>query len=766
MSLSTRIRLAPAIFIGLLVFFSAYAWADTGAHRTGSDGADALPPGALNTSPSPYLRGAAGEPIRWQPWAATTFALARRLKRPLLIDIGAGWCHWCHVMDDTTYADPQVVAKLNSSFVPIKVDMDVRPDIDSFYQNAAARLTGAGGWPLTCFTTPSGTLLYAAGYLPPLRQPNGETTSAMLPLLERIASAYQKDPNAVERQAAALAKRIAQPSSPVVLGGGSEQATLRREILAALATSYDETSGGFGRGSGPRFYDFPAIRLAMAYGFFQHDSFRRKALESLDRIARGGVFDQLGGGFHRYSTDQAWRVPHFEKMAYDQAMALRTYAEAYQLTGDSALLVTIAAIRSYVNQALLDPITHAFFADQDADSFKGDDGSYYTWTIPEVKKILPPDVARAGIIFYGMGDAPALAPDGRIVLRRPFTDEQLSGQMGIWSAAAKRLQTRAKLPMLAVREKRPAPPVDRSIMTDRNALMISGYLAASSATGDRISRQAALVALDFILANLRSPKGDFFHLWVDGQGASVPGIAADQVYLQNALLEAYQTSGNEKYLKEARSLSDTIISHYRDHAGLMVNRSSSPDQGGFAAAGGPQVMYDQPMPSIQAEAAHGLRTLAEITSDPRYAKIAETLLAPAPHMVGSAADATLGSLGLALEERADGGATVAIVGTPDDSRTQSLVAMALSTFRPGKVILRIDPSRAKHAAMPAAVRAMYEAAAERNEPLAFVCAGTACSKPSTTSKELRTALSDFQVNEIGRSLAIPAGSTEAATNSP
>src|SRR5215469_7141787 len=337
--LSTRIRLASAIFIGLLVFFSAHARADSGANRKGSDRADALPAGALNASPSPYLRAAAGGPIRWQPWAETTLALARRLKRPLLIDIGAGWCHWCHVMDDTTYADPQVAAKLNSSFVPIKVDMDVRPDIDSFYQNAAARLTGAGGWPLTCFATPSGTLLYAAGYLPPLQQPNGEATSAMLPLLERIASAYQQDPDAVERQAAALAKRIAQPSSPVVLGGGTDQATLRREILAALATSYDETAGGFGRGSGPRFYDFPAIRLAMAYGFFQHDSFRRKALESLDRIARGGVFDQLGGGFHRYSTDQAWRVPHFEKMAYDQAMALRTYAEAYQLTGDSALLV-------------------------------------------------------------------------------------------------------------------------------------------------------------------------------------------------------------------------------------------------------------------------------------------------------------------------------------------------------------------------------------------------------------------------------------------
>jgi uncharacterized protein YyaL (SSP411 family) len=177
-------------------------------------------------------------------------------------------------------------------------------------------------------------------------------------------------------------------------------------------------------------------------------------------------------------------------------------------------------------------------------------------------------------------------------------------------------------------------------------------------------------------------------------------------------------------------------------------------------------MYDQPMPSIQADAAHALRTLAEITSDPRYSKIAETLLAAAPRMVGSAADANLGSLGLALEEQADGGATVAIVGRPDDPRTQSLVGMALGTFRPGKVILRIDLSKSKHAALPATVRAMYEAVADRKEPVAFVCAGTACSKPSTTTDELHTALSDFQVSEIARSLAIPSGSAEAATNSP
>jgi uncharacterized protein YyaL (SSP411 family) len=726
---------------------------------------DALPSGILGDSSSLYLREAARGPVRWQPWGDTTFALAHKLKRPMLVDIGAVWCHWCHVMDDTTYSNPQVAAILNRDYVPVKVDADQRPDIDATYQNAASHLTGAGGWPLTCFTTPSGTLLYAAGYLPPLPAVGSDEISAMLPLLTRIATTYQKDPGAVEREAAELAKRIAGQTSSVP-GAGGDSTSLRKEIITSLAASYDQTSGGFGESSGPRFYDFPAIRLAIAYGFFRHGSFRDMALESLDKIARGGVFDQLGGGFHRYSTDQGWRVPHFEKMAYDQAMALSAYSDAYQLTGDSNLLVTIAAIRSYVNQTLLDPLTHAFFADQDADSFRGDDGSYYTWTIPEVKKVLPAEVARAALIFYGMTDSPALAPDGRIVLRRPLTDEELGKKMGILVPSAKSIQTRAKLPMVAAREKRPAPPVDRAIMTDRNALMISGYLAAYNATGDRISRQAALAALDFILATLRDPHGGFFHMWVDGQGASVPGIAADQVYLINALLDAYQTSGEEKYLEEACSLADLVAGRYRDRGGLIVNLTANSHPGALAATSGPQVMYDQPMPSLQASAAQAMRTLGEITSDSRYLKLADALLAPAPRMVGSATDASLGTLGLALEEQTDGGATVTIIGRPSDPRTESLAEMALSTFRPGKVVIRIDPTKAKNAAMPPVVRAMYEAAVDRNEPLAFVCAGTACSKPSTTTAQLHTTLGQFQVGEIAQSLAVASGSTPPVTNSP
>ncbi len=760
MNLSTRERFARAIVACCGVFFIALATANASGPNAG--GADALPAQALKDSPSRYLREAADGPIRWQPWGSGAFALAAKLKRPMLIDIGAVWCHWCHVMDNLTYSNPQVAAILNARYVPVKVDADERPDVDSYYQNAASRLTGAGGWPLTCLATPSGGLIYAAGFLPPMPPEGGGAASAMVPLLERIADAYAKDPASVDREAFALARRTASQSSPAPASGDSI-VELRREIIAALVKSYDPEAGGFGRGSGPRFYDFPAIRLALAYGFFQHDSFREMALTSLDKIARGGVYDQLGGGFHRYSTDQAWRVPHFEKMAYDQAMALIVYSEAYQLSRDSNLLEIIAGIRSYVNQTLLDPVTHAFFADQDADAFKGDDGSYYTWTIAEVNKALPDNVARAAIIFYGMSDSPAIAPDGRIVLRRPLTDDQLARRLNMWPAAAKRLQTRARLPMLAVREKRPAPPVDRAIMTDRNALMVSGYLAASDATGDRISRQAALAALDFIMARLRDPHGGFYHVWSDGR-ASVSGIVADQVYLMGALLDAYQASGDSRYLREARSLGRLIADRYRNRQGLLVNRSPDIGHGQPAEVGSAMVMYDQPMPSVQAAAARAMRALGELTSDASFVKLSDALLSAAPGMAGSAADSTLGTLGLALEERADGGATVTIVGRTGDPMTQSMAETALGTFRPGKVVVRVDPSQ-KRTTMSPTVRAMYEAAAGHNAPLAFVCAGTACSKPASTTQQLREALEEFQVAEISRRLALPVGPEPPATTS-
>jgi uncharacterized protein YyaL (SSP411 family) len=736
--MSTRIILASILIVCI-----------SSARASAADAANALPAGALKSASSAYLREASSSAIRWQPWSPTTLALARSLNRPIMIDIGAVWCHWCHVMDETTYSDPTVATALNSEFVPVKVDTDERPDLDDYYQSAAAQLTGAGGWPLTCFTTPDGALFFAAGYLPPRpgSGPNGSgnENSSMLPLLKRISQVYASDRPGLEREAEATAVKIkSMPSGGASAGGGFEG--LRAQILAGLATSYNREQGGFASGEGPRFYDFPALELALAHGFYGHPEYTAMALDTLKKIAAGGVFDQLGGGFHRYSTDAQWRVPHFEKLGYDNAMALHAYSNAYEESGDADFARVATSIAGYVNRELRDAKTHAFYSHQDADSFKGDDGSYYTWTVVEVKRAIPPDEARAAILFYGMEAAPALAPDGRVVLRRAMSPEQLALSLKIPMKTALEKIAQASAAMLAVRDRRKMPQVDHAIMTDRNALMADAYLTASAALDDSSLERTALNDLDFILAHMRAPDGSFFHVWSDGH-AQVTGLAADQVYLLNALIDAYQFSADEKYLAESRKLAAIILKSFRaGGSSLLVNRNAEDANTvvGQASASG-QVFFDMPTPSVQATMAIAAAKLALITGDESYSKAASELMASAPAMAGSMLSTVVATVGLALEYRANGEATVAIVGPRGDARGAALCTTALASYRPGKVVMRIGSDRGE-APMPASARAMFESSTAKNIPLAFVCAGTACATPVTTPAKLASVIRTFGVN--------------------
>jgi uncharacterized protein YyaL (SSP411 family) len=748
MKMSTKTSLASLLTVLIVFFIGSLAIA---AQPTAAS--DGLPAGALTHSASLYLRDAAADKIRWQPWSDASFALARKLNRPVMIDIGAVWCHWCHVMDNTTYANPEVARILNAQFVPIKVDSDERPDVDSYYQAAAATLTGAGGWPLVCFVTPDGALMYASGYLPAEAKPGDSSApSAMIPLLRRIATAWANDQHQLSGQANALAMKLAAEAHPPSGSSGDAHA-LQAQILAGLKAAYDPQAGGFGSSAGPRFYDFPALRLALAYGFFAHPEYKQIAVDSLLKISRGGVFDQLGGGFHRYSTDPRWRVPHFEKMSYDQAMALTAYSEAYQLTRDPRLLEVIERTLTYVGGTLLDP-RGGFYAHQDADSFKGDDGSYYTWTIDEVKRALPADQARAAILFYGIdAPSPPRAPDGHIVLAQALTPEQLAERLKISAGDARTIISNANRGLLAARDHRRTPPVDEAVMTDRNALMASAFIAVSAATGDARYQKTALAALDFILEHLRAPGGGFYHEWSMGR-AAVPGIAADQIYLASALLDAFQATGDAKYLAQARALGDLIFTKFRDPAtGLVRNQSMEPRDNVLAmSASSAQVMYDSPMPSVQGQAAIVMRTLGEITSDMRYQKQAEELLAPAAALAGGGADSSLGTVGLALEGEADGGATIAIVGASGDAKTAAMLAAAFAAYRPAKVVVGVDPVRAKSGAMPMAAQAMYAAAASHDTPLAFVCAGTACARPVSDPNALARLIATFMTGGAARGL--------------
>ncbi|MDB5108342.1 MAG: hypothetical protein JWM69_1283 [Candidatus Binatus sp.] len=718
--------------------------------------ANELPRGALESSSSLYLREAASSPIRWQRWSPETFALARKLNRPMLIDIGAVWCHWCHVMDQTTYADPEVVATLNSSFVPVKVDSDQRPDVDGYYQNAATHLTGVAGWPLTCFATSGGALFFAAGYLPPRpgTGPNrsGGETSSMAPLLRRISEVYGHDRAALEQQAevtAAKLKLSARANAPPAKG----LEAMRAQILAGLASSYDRESGGFSGGDGPRFYDFPAIRLALAHGFFSHPEFTRMALESLKKISAGGVFDQIGGGFHRYSTDSRWGVPHFEKMSYDNAMALQAYVEVYQATGDQEFAEVARAIVGYVNREMLDPATHAFYSHQDADSFRGDDGSFYTWTVEEVRHLLPADEARASIIYFGMYDSPARAPDGRIVLRRAIDENQLASRLKVSTEAARVTLAKARTAMLAAREKRKIPQIDHAVLTDRNALMAGAYLSAYAALGDDSLRQIALANLDFILAHLRASDGSVLHVWSDGR-AQVSGLAADQVYLLEALVSAAQSSDDAKYPAQARALASVILAKFRSPiSGLIVNRDNKENGLAFADSDtDARVFFDTPTPSVQGVAAIAFAKLALLTGDQDYTRAANALLASAPANASSMMSNTLATVGLALEYQHYGYAEVAVVDASSDRAGDDLRRSAFATYRPGKIVRRIS-GREDAATLPPSARAMLAASTNRDVSLAFLCSNTACATPTDNPSELAEMIKSFGVESGKASLA-------------
>jgi uncharacterized protein len=743
--MSTRILgLALATAIALLI---ANARAIQSSGREAA--AEALPANALKNSASLYLREAASSPVRWQPWSAASFALARKLNRPVLIDIGAVWCHWCHVMDEQTYGDREVADVINRSFVPIKIDADERPDIDAYYQDAASRLAGVSGWPLTCFTTPDGGLFLAFGYMPPKTKARpGESAGGaqgMVAILKRVADVYRTDRATLESEARDLRADLRSEEGATRRADGF--GALEVGILHSLEETYDAANGGFRMGGDARFYDFPAIEVALAHGFFGSPKFTQIAIDSLKRIAAGGVYDQLGGGFHRYSTDAQWRVPHFEKMLYDQAMAIETYSLAYEQSGDEDLARIARQTIGYVNREMLDPATHTFYSHQDADAFKGDDGSYYTWTADELARLLAADEQRSARLYFGFDDDPARAPDGRIVLRRALTRDELAKRLGLPRARSDAILDRAIAKMRAARDKRRRPLVDHMIFVDRNALAAQAYLVASAALQEATLRRIALDDIDFILAHARMPDGAFYHAYANGK-AAVPGLVADQVYMLQAMLAAYQASGEKRYLDQSRKLASLLMKNYRDGTSGLL-RDHPPKQSGTPnvdVAPSPDVMFDRPMPSVQATAALAFRTLAALTGDTGYDKQADDLLSPSGRVNPSAAS-MLGTLGLALEQRAHGETVIAIVGPSGsaDDKTEALRQTALRTYRPGKVVMVLDSRAANDSALPPAARAMFDASKKRAETLAFVCAGTACANPVSDSSALAKLIREFQV---------------------
>src|SRR3990170_4516160 len=481
---------------------------------------------------SPYLLGAAPQPVHWLPWSEAAFARAQAEDKPILMDIGAVWCHWCHVIDHESYDDPAVAAIINEHFVAIKVDRDERPDIDARYQHAVSAITGQGGWPLTAFLTPDGKVFYGGTYFPP---DDAYGRPGFKRVLLSVAAYYRDRKDEAVEAAAQLHRQLAAMLKPSVGG------TLDRAHLSAAVTSivrhYDPAHGGFG--GAPKFPHPATLELLLRRAFRTGDpDLLGVVTRTLEQMARGGMRDHLGGGFHRYSTDARWIVPHFEKMLYDNAGLLAAYAQAWQATGRPLFRTAGADTAEFLLTVLSDPQRGGFYGSQDADVGPHDDGSYFTWTETEARAVLTEDeFAVAAEHYHLTGPGEMHDAERRHVLFAARDADVIAVTTRRDVADVERLLHRAGQKLAASRASRPAPYVDTALYAHWNGMAIAAMLAAASAFGEPACRVGALRAMDRFLAEAYRSEDGFTHT----PGGTTRTLD-DQAQMALALLAAYETT--------------------------------------------------------------------------------------------------------------------------------------------------------------------------------------------------------------------------------
>lgn len=677
-------------------------------------------PNRLAQAQSPYLRAAAHQPVAWYPWCEEAFERARQEDKPILLDIGAAWCHWCHVMDHESYDDPEIASFINEHFVPVKVDRDERPDVDVRYQNAVAALTGQGGWPLTAFLTPEGHVFYGGTYFP---REDRYGRPGFLRVLRSVADTYGRERDRTREVATRLAEELRRAQTAT--GPGELQADLVEEALDSIARAFDVRHGGFG--TAPKFPHPSALDLVLYHFWFRREDWLEVvARRTLDAMARGGVYDQLGGGFHRYSTDARWCVPHFEKMLYDNAALLATYSRAYLLWRDPLYREVVEGTAGFLLDVLADP-HGGFGASQDADTGPGDDGDYFTWTVDEAAAVLDPEELQVVRWRFDLHEQGEMHHDPRRnVLWVAASPEDIALRLGWPVDRVQTLLGSAVRKMRDARARRRVPAVDRTLYASWNGMAASALLVAHQATGQNRYAQAALKALDrFVREGFREAEG-FSHALHDPTG---PRTLDDQVHMGHALLTAYGLSGDRSYLAVATSLAELLDREYRD-----------PVEGGFfdvpaSRARGPALelpykpVQDAPTPSGNGVAALFLQDLATVTGEVRWAHRAEEVLRTFAQPA-RAHGYFAATYFLALSRGLCPPAHVVVSGPRADPQTQALHRAAWSCARPDRVVSWAEPGQP----LPEPARAMADRAGQ--QPTAFVCVGTSCAPPQADPEGL------------------------------
>ena len=698
----------------------------------------------LATEKSAYLRSAGHQPVDWYPWGEEAFRRAKDLERPVLLDIGAVWCHWCHVMDGESYENPEIADIINQKFVAVKVDRDERPDVDTRYQGPVAAISGQGGWPLTAFLTPEGKVFYGGTYFPPqdtmgrpgFKRVLGAVTDQYRAKTEEVAATAQDLFTRMERFEAFTATE------------GELSDRLIGEILAFAREQFDPANGGFGEA--PKFPHSSVIELLLARAHLTDGvGFLQMATRTLDGMARGGMYDQIGGGFHRYSVDAHWRVPHFEKMSYDNAPHLETYLHAYQITGDAFYRQVAEGILSYVSAVASDTGRGGFYASQDADVGLNDDGDYFTWTLDELSDALPDSQAfEAVAYFYNVAERGDMHHNPRKnVLCVAKEMGEVAAMLGVGVEEAEAILGGARARMLEARSRREAPFVDEALYTNWNGMMIAAFCEAARVLGDVGAAQLAHKSADRLLAEGYDPLRGFAHSLAEGV-PSIWGLLDDQVQMVRALLALWELGGEPRYLRAARSLADLLVDRFWDPAdgGFFDRASGQKAIPGVATRRKP--IQDSPTPGPNAIAALALDRLAMVTGEGRYREHAEACLrafaGSAPQLGVFAA-----TYGLALHYHIHPPPQVVIVGSRGAAETLALVEATFSAYRPGALVVQHDLAEADLSTLPETVRPMIAFSQKLGGPQAYVCAGLSCAPPTNDPEQLREFVKTF-----GRSNAL------------
>jgi uncharacterized protein len=563
-------------------------------------------PNALSAETSPYLRQHAENPVDWLPWGPVALARARAEDKPLLVSIGYSSCHWCHVMERESFEDPRTAELMNESFVCVKVDREERPDVDALYMEAVQGMTGRGGWPLNVFLTPEQLPFYGGTYFPP--EPR-HGMPAWTQVLNAIAESWSERSEELRAGGAGLRERLSggahlRPSEEPLGADALELA------LAGLRETHDSRNGGFG--PAPKFPPASAIEFLLLSG--EHEI----ALQTLRAMAGGGIHDVLGGGFARYSVDETWTVPHFEKMLYDNALLARAYLHGWQASDDERLLEVCRDTLGWALREMRGP-EGGFYSALDADS-EGVEGRFYVWTVAELRQVLGEDAERAlawlGVSEQGNFEDPHHPEKGLNVL----TDR---GPRPGGGADGDPLTERIRARLLDRREQRERPALDDKRLTSWNALMISALADAGAALSEPEYLAAAIACAEFVLRDLRDEHGRLLRSYNHGQ-AKIGGYLEDHAFLLEALIALFEATCEERWFDEATALADTIIARFSD-----------PENGGFFStpADGEALiarrkdLEDTPIPAGGSSAAVGLLRLADLTGDREYERQALSVLA-------------------------------------------------------------------------------------------------------------------------------------------